>query len=135
MARTHGANVDVAFDSVALEDEANSVTMTFDVPEADTTAFADTWQTFLAGKPTATLSIDGSLDPAAGAGDITIFGELGLESEEYDFEPDGTTGYNGFAIVTSYSITASVGDAISYSLGLRHNGGSAAFDGNAPTRA
>tara|TARA_Y100000310_G_scaffold173281_1_gene173465 strand:- start:135 stop:542 length:408 start_codon:yes stop_codon:yes gene_type:complete len=135
MARTHGQNADISFDSVALEDEANSVTMTMDVPEAEITAFADPWGNFLAGKPNATLSIDGAWDPAGGAGDITIFGELGQEAEEYDFEPDGSTGYNGFAIVSSYSITATVGDAISYSAAFRHNGGSAAADGAAPTRA
>ena len=135
MARVHGKDVDAAFDSVQLEDELNSVTLTFDVPPADTTSFADAYQTALAGKPKATLGMDGSLDPAAGAGDITIFGELGEAAKAWDFEPDGTTGYNGFAIVTSYSITAPVTGAVTYSLALQHNGGAAAMDGLAPTRA
>jgi len=135
MARTHGKDADFSFDSVALEDELSSATVNFSVPEADITAFADSWQNFLAGKPTATMDADGAWDPASSQGDATIFGELGLEGEEWDFEPDGSTGYNGFAIVTSYSITASVNDAIKYSLSLRHNGGSAAADGAAPTRA
>ena len=135
MARTHGKDVDFSFDSVALEDELNNVRLRFDVPEAEITAFADAWQNFLAGKPTATIQADGSLDPQAGAGDITIFNELGLEGEEWDFEPDGATGYNGYAIVTGYEIVASKDDAIRYTLNLRHNGGSAAADGAAPTRA
>jgi predicted secreted protein len=135
MARTHGKDADFAFDSVALEDEVSSVTLNFSVPEADITAFADTYQNFLAGKPTATIDAEGNWDPASSQGDATIFGELGLEGEEWDFEPDGTTGYNGFAIVTSYSITASVADAIKYSVSFRHNGGSAANDAAAPTRA
>lgn len=135
MARTHGKDADFSFDSVALEDELNTVTLNFAVPEAEITAFADAWGNFLAGKPTATISVGGSLDPAGGAGDVTIFGELGLEAEEWDFEPDGTTGYNGFAIVTAYSITSSVNAAISYTADFRHNGGSAAADGAAPTRA
>jgi predicted secreted protein len=135
MARTHGKDVDFSFDSVALEDELEEVSMTFDVPEADATSFADTWQNFLAGKPTGRLEASGNWDPAAGAGDVTIFGELGLEAEEYDFEPDGATGYNGFAIITGYTIRANKNDAIKYSLSLRHNGGSAAADGLAPTRA
>ena len=120
---------------MALEDELKQVTMNFEVPEADITAFADAWQNFLAGKPTGTLEAEGFWDPAAGQGDITIFGELGLDAEEYDFEPDGSTGYNGFAIVTRYSIVAPVNGPITYSLSLRHNGGSAAQDGAAPTRA
>ena len=107
MARTHGKDADFTFDSVAIEDELSSVSLNFTVPEADITAFADTYQNFLAGKPTATLDVSGFADLASSQGDVTIFGELGLEGEEWDFEPDGTTGYNGFAIVTSYSIISS----------------------------
>jgi len=135
LARAHGKDADFSFDSVAIEDELSSATLNFEVPEADITAFADAWQNFLAGKPTATLEIQGFWDGAASQGDATIFGELGLEAEEWDFEPDGTTGYNGFANVTRYSITAPVGGAVTYAAGFRHNGGSAAADGGAPTRA
>lgn len=135
MARVHGKDADFSFDSVALEDELSRVRLAFAVPEAEITAFGDAWQTFLAGKPTAQLEVEGAWDPAAGQGDVTIFGELGLEAEEYDFEPDGTTGYNGFGIVTSYEIEASVNDAVKYRAGFRHNGDAAAADGAAPTRA
>ena len=135
MARVHGKDVDVAFDSVQLEDETKSVTLNFEVPPADTTSFADASQTALAGKPKIGLSIDGFLDPAAGAGDITIFGELGAVAKAWDFEPDGTTGYNGYAIVTGYSITAPVDGAVTYKLDILHNGGAAAMDGALPTRA
>ena len=117
MARTHGKDADVAFDSVQIEDELSETTLTFEVPEADITSFSD------------------ACDPAAGQGDATIFGELGLEGEEWDFEPDGSTGYNGYAIVRSYAITSRVNDAIKYTASFRHNGGSAAADGAAPTRA
>ena len=135
MARTHGKDADFTFDSVAIEDELNSVTLNFTVPEADITAFGDSYQNFLAGKPTATIDVAGFADLASSQGDATIFGELGLEGEEWDFEPDGSTGYNGFAIVTSYSITSTVGGPITYSASFRHNGGSAAADAAAPTRA
>ena len=135
MARAHGKDADFVYASVALEDELNTATLSFEVPEADITAFADTYQNFLAGKPTATLSADGYADLAASQGDVTIFGDLGGAAQTYDFEPDGSTGYDGYAIVTSYSITAAVNAPITYSLALRHNGGSAAADGAAPTRA
>ena len=135
MARVHGKDADISFDSVAIEDEVRSVTLNFDVPEGEITSFADVYQNFLAGKPGAQLSLDGFWDPAAVQGDETIFGELGLEAEEWDFEPDGVTGYNGFANVQSYSVTAAVDAPITYALGLRHNGGAAAADGAAPTRA
>jgi len=135
VARTHGKDADFSFDSVALEDELNTVTLTFDVPEADATAFADTYQVPIAGKPTATIEVQGSWDPASSQGDATIFNELGLEAEEWDFEPDGTTGYDGFAICTRYQIVANINDVIRYSATFRHNGGSAAIDGAAPRRA
>lgn len=135
MARAHGKDADFSFDSVALEDELNQVTLTFEVPPGDITAFADAYQNNLAGKPKASISASGAWDAAGGAGDITIFGELGLEAEEWDFEPDGTTGYNGFGIVTRYVISASVDGPITYDVDILHNGGSAAADGAAPTRA
>jgi predicted secreted protein len=135
MARTHGKSVDFAYAGVAIEDELNAATITFDVPEAEITAFSDAYQNFLAGKPTATLSVDGSWDPAGSQGDVTIFGDLGGAAQTWDFEPDGSTGYNGYANITSYSVTASVNSAITYSLALRHNGTSAAADAAAPTRA
>jgi len=135
MARAHGKDADVSFDSVAIEDELNSVSLNFSVPPAEITSFADAWQNFVAGKPTLSIDVAGSWDPASSQGDATIFGELGLEGEEYDVEPDGTTGYNGFAIVTSYSVTAAVNGPVTYSASFLHNGGSAAADGAAPTRA
>lgn len=135
MSRVHGKDVDFSFDSVAMEGWLNSVTANFSVPEAEITAFGDAYGNYLAGKPTVTLDIAGAWDAAGGGPDITIFGELGLEGEEWDFEPDGTTGYDGFAIVTSYSITASVDAPVTFSASFRHNGGAAAADAAAPTRA
>lgn len=134
MARGPIGVADFSFDTVALEDELSSVTMTFDVPPADVTAFTDVTQNVVAGKPSIKIDVAGAWDPAAAQGDATIFGELGLEAEEYDFEPDGTTGYNGTAIVTSYSITASVTDAVKYAASFQHNG-LTAMDGALPTRA
>ena len=135
MARTHGKNVDIAYAGVALEDEASNVTLDFSVPASDITSLADTYQNRVAGKPAATLSIDGFLDPAGSQGDATIFGDLGGAAQTWDFEPDGTTGYNGYAIITSYRITAPVDGAITYNVSMNHNGTAAAADAAAPTRA
>ncbi len=134
-ARTHGKDADYTYHSVSLEDELNSITLNFEVPPADITAFSDAYQNSLAGKPKASMDIAGSWDPVAAQGDATIFGDLGAAAQTWDFEPDGTTGYNGYAIVTGYSITASVNAAISYRASLVHNGTAAAADGAAPTRA
>ena len=135
MARAHGKDADLSYAGVALEDELNNIALNFSVPEAEITAFGDAWQNFLAGKPTATLELSGSADLAGSQGDDTIFGDLGGAAQTWDFEPDGTTGYNGYAIITAYSIVASVNAPVSYTASLRHNGGAAAADGAAPTRA
>ena len=129
------SNLDFSFDGEVLESQVSTASINFTVPESDITSFNDSWQNFLAGKPTATISFSGPADLASSEGDITIFGELGQEAEEYDFDPDGTIGYNGLAIVTSYTLTCNVNEAIKYDCTLRHAGGSAANDGNAPTRA
>ena len=134
MARAHGKSAVFTFDSVAITDELQTFSINFTVPEAEITSFADAWGNFLAGKPSLTYDGSGYYDPASSQGDATIFGELGLEGEEIDAEPDGTNGYNGFAIITSYTISASVNAPITYDVSFRHNGGSAANDGNAPTR-
>ena len=135
MARGHGKDADVVFNAVAIEDELRRVSLDFSVPEATITAFGDAWQNFLAGKPTVQISGEGSWDPAASQGDATLFAALGGAALTWDVEPDGTTGYNGYAIVNSYRIEAPVDGAITYGFGWRHNGTAAAADGAAPTRA
>lgn len=135
MARTHGKAADFVLNAVALEDELNDITLNFDVPEAEITSFADTGQNFLAGKVGTKIDIAGSYDPAGAQGDATIFAALGGAAVTWDFEPDGTNGYDGYAFPTSYSIKCPVNGAVSYSASLRHNGGAAAADGALPTRA
>ena len=135
MARGGVGAADFAFDSVTLEAEVNTVTLNFDVPTGDITSFSDAYQNVVAGKPAATIDIAGSWNGAAGAGDVTIFGELGSAAKAWDFEPAGATGYDGYAVVTSYSITASVTDAVKYTASFQHNGASAAIAGTAPSRA
>ena len=134
MARGGIGSADFNFDSQIHDDQLDTVTMSFDVPVADITSFTDVYQNVVAGKPSAKIDIAGSWDGASNAADDIIFGELGSAAKAYDFEPIGGTGYNGFAIVTSYSITASVNDAVKFSASLQHNGGAAAIDGAAPTR-
>ena len=129
------SDADFVFNGVALEDELQSITATFSVPQAEITSFADTYQNVLAGKPAVALNMNGFWDPAASQGDATIFAALGGVALTWDFEPNGVLGYNGYATVESYSITSQVNAAITYTAAMRHNGGSAAADGLAPTRA
>ena len=136
MARTHGKDADFSFDSVALEDELNSVSLNFTVPEADVTSFSDSYQNFLAGKKNVTFDVSGTLDMAATQGDATIFDHITLTSgpKTLVYDPDGagpdtnspeytctSSGLSG-ALVTSYSITLPVGGAATYSASFQCSG-------------
>jgi len=136
MARAHGKDANFAFGTATkLENEVNAVTLNFDVPVAEITAFSDTYQNVVAGKPAATIDIAGAWQSTATGGDAVIFAALGGAALNYDFEPDGTTGYDGYAVPTNYSITANTNDAIKYTATFQHNGKNAAIDGSAPSRA
>ena len=134
MARAISA-LDFAWAGVAIEDELEECSLDFEVPEANITSFADAWQNFLAGKSTVQINANGFWDPASSQGDVTLFGDLGIAAQTYDAEPDGATGYDGYAILTSYSIRTRVNEPITYSFAARHNGQAAAADAAAPQRA
>ena len=136
MARTHGKDSNFSFNSIAIEDELNSVTMNATVAESDVTAFADVYQNFLAGKKNVTFDISGSLDMVARQGDATIFDHITLTSgpKTLVFDPDGagpdtnspeytctSSGLTG-ALVTSYSITLPVGGAATYNASFQCSG-------------
>ena len=136
MARTHGKDSNFSFNSVAIEDELNSVTMNATVAESDVTSFADVYQNFIAGKKNITFDVAGTLDMAATQGDATIFDHITLTSgpKTLVFDPDGagpdtnspeytctSSGLTG-ALVTSYSITLPVGGAATYSASFQCSG-------------
>ena len=136
MARTHGKDSNFSFNSIAIEDELNSITMNATVAESDVSAFSDVYQNFLAGKKTVTFDIAGSLDMAATQGDATIFDHLTLTSgpKTLVFDPDGagpdtnspeytctSSGLTG-AICSSYSISLPVGGAATYSATFQCSG-------------
>jgi len=136
MARTHGKDSNFSFNSVSIEDELNSISMSASVAESDVTAFNDVYQNFLAGKKSVTFDISGSLDMAASQGDATIFDHLTTTSGPLTlvFDPDGagpdtnspeytctSSGLTG-ALVTSYSITLPVGGAATYSATFQCSG-------------
>lgn len=134
MVRVHGKNVNYSFNAANIEDELNSVTMNFTVPEAEITSFADAWGNFLAGKPNVTTDITGSLDMALSQGDRTIFDAMGggPVSTVFDITGDGpdtndpeylctSSGLTG-VLVASHSIVLPVGGPATYSTSLQHSG-------------
>ena len=119
---------------MAIEDELNSITINFEVPEAEITAFADAWQNFLAGKKNTKTEIAGTLDMAAGAGDVTLFEGFGAGPKTTIFDPTGSgpgaadpeyqcsaSGLTG-VLIESYNISLPVGGAATYTASLQHSG-------------
>jgi hypothetical protein len=137
MARTHGKDSNFSFNSVAIEDELNSVTMNATVAESEITAFNDAYQNFLAGKKNVTFDVAGGLDPDfASDGDATIFDHIALTSgpKTLVYDPDGagpdtnspeytctSSGLTG-AMVSSYTISLPVGGAASYTATFQCSG-------------
>ncbi|MCD6177553.1 MAG: hypothetical protein J7K29_06925 [Candidatus Cloacimonetes bacterium] len=100
-------------------------TLTINSDTIETTAKEDAWATFVTGKRNWTIDCDAlvvltdagrtALETAAKDG-TTI--DVVLELTD-DAETPNTTTYTGTAIVTSYQITASMGDVATYSVSLQ----------------
>ena len=121
MARTHGKDSNFSFNSVAIEDELSSITMTASV----------------AGKKDVSFDVSGALDADfASDGDATIFDHITLTSgpKTLVYDPDGagpdtnspeytctSSGLTG-AMVSSYVISLPVGDAATYTATFQCSG-------------
>jgi hypothetical protein len=128
MARQAGKSADFAYNSVAIEDELNSITQTTDVNIVEVTSFADAASTYVEGLPNSTYSVSGAYDPAASQGDAVIFTAIGGGTNTASFETTGAAAgtnspvYSGSAFVQSYSITSEVGGATTYTADFQVSG-------------
>ena len=129
MARLFGGNADFFLDDTWIEGELDSITINFDVPVGDITAFEDTYQTVVTGKKNATIELAGALDEASGKAAEVIFECIGAGVKTSKFEPEGTTSYyyqcsaSGLTgtLVSSYSISLPVGDKASFTASLQNS--------------
>ena len=108
--------------------------MTFDVPEADATAFADTYQVPIAGKISASIEIQGTVDPAATQGVDTLFDARLDGVKTTSFQPTGQAAASGQpnynctasgltgTLFQSLRIVYAVGDAARYTAVLQNSG-------------
>ena len=130
MARIHGENANFTFNSVAIEDELNSIDQEVRQDIAEVTAFADAAQEHVEGKYGWSQQVGGSLDPVASQGDATLFAAIGAGPLAVLFDPvgGGTGGaagnpvYGGNVIVESYSIHTRVNAPVTYEAALRGTG-------------
>ena len=117
MAVFMGSNASVTLNSVDLSDHVRSVTINSDIPELDKTAMGASVQSFIAGLPKATMTVEWNQDYATSEVDATLQPLTGAAEFAYIVKPVATTvsttnpSYAGNCILTSYQpISETVGD-------------------------
>lgn len=130
MARVHGKDAQFTYNSVGISDELSNVTLNISVPEADITAFGDSFQNALAGKPSGSMDITGALDTASSQGHDTLKAAIGGGVKTAVFSPDaGTTTFTSTAsgltgtLLSRYRVSFPVGGASGYQATLQISGG------------
>jgi predicted secreted protein len=91
-----------------------SLAQSVDVPETST--FGDSAKTFITGLSSSTFSISGLFDPAANTVLAGIVGASATKSFEYGPAGSAATSpkFTGEAILTSYSVSGDVADAVQF---------------------
>jgi len=135
MSRIYGGNADFSFNAQAIEDELDSVTMSFEVATADITAFSDSYQVAVAGKKSSKVDITGAFDSTDDQADDTIFqafdssspvtvlfvpggGAASASNPSYECTASGLTG----ALVESHNLSLPVGDRASFTTSIQLSG-------------
>tara|TARA_R100001082_G_scaffold90534_2_gene57070 strand:- start:4817 stop:5227 length:411 start_codon:yes stop_codon:yes gene_type:complete len=129
MAFTHGKDSVFKLDNASgsltdISTYVNNVDFPESADVSETTTLGADNKTYIAGLKDATISLAGLWDATADA----IFGAVVGQSAtlSYEYSPEGTASgkikYTGEAILTSYSISSPVGDAVGYSADLQVSG-------------
>ena len=123
----HGKSTDFELDDTggtrpSLANVLTSVDFPETIETAETTAFGATSKSYIVGLRDASISVSGLWD-------ATVDGYIiGTEpaTRSFIFGPAGTTGgnvkYTGECILTNYSVSAPVGDVVTFSLDLQVTG-------------
>lgn len=129
MAFVHGKTADFRLDDSGgtlrdISAYCDSVDFPQTADTAETTTFGAGSKTYLAGLKDSTISISGSWDATLDGYLAPVVGQAATVSFQYG--PAGTTAGNikftGEAILTSYQVSAPVGDKVSFSAELQVTG-------------
>lgn len=128
MAKRGSSSINFSYNSVAIEDELNSITQNITQEVAQVRGFSTTAPERVVDGYDYNYSLGGTWDGAASQGDATLFGGLGAAAAATAFDPTGATAgtddpnYDATAVLASYSITGSTGAPITYSATLEGSG-------------
>lgn len=118
MASVHGKNTFLQWNSVDLSPYLTDVDFGGDADTAETSAFGDSNKEYVVGLVDRNISVSGNFDAVAGGPDATLGAALGT-SATLNYGPAGSTAgfvkYTGSFYLTSYEITGSIGDKVSFS--------------------
>jgi len=128
MAFVHGKNSYVSVDAVDLSGFCDSVSMTWGPEMADTSTLGNDGKTYIPGQRDATLSLSGRFDSTASTGPDAVLGaEVQAEaSVAFEFGPEGSGSgaikFSGSCFVSSYAVSAPVGDVVAFTAELQVTG-------------
>jgi len=115
---------------VDLSAFCEDVSLSRDIETAEVTTFGDSAKEYITGLSDATISISGKFDAdGASSVDSVLSGILGQAATvTYNYRPNSAAisatnpEYQGEAILTSYEVAGSVGDAVTFSAELQCSG-------------
>lgn len=133
MAFVHGKGAAFKIDNAAgtltvLTTYIDSITFSNAVDVAETTTMGSEVKTYLSGHSDASFSISGKYDSTASTGpDVTLNGLVGLDTtSSFEYGPEGgTTGktkYGGECFLTAYTVSAPVGDVVTFTADFQVTG-------------
>ena len=128
MAKLGSSAVNYTLNAVAIEDELNSITQNLTQEVINVRGFATTAPEKVIDGYDYSYSLGGSWDGAASQGDATIHGLIGSAAVASGFDPTGNTAaasdpnYDSSVFLSSYTISASTGAAVTYSATLEGTG-------------
>ena len=133
MAFVHGKGAVFKIDNAAgtlqtLTSYVDSIDFSNSVDMAETTTMGSEVKTYLSGQSDGTLSISGKWDSTASTGpDVILNGLIGLEATStFEVGPEGSTAgktkYTGECFLTSYVVSAPVGDVVTFTADFQITG-------------
>jgi hypothetical protein len=133
MAFVHGKGAAFSIDNAAgspvtLTAYIDSIDLSQSVDTAESTTMGAEAKTYLSGQSDGTLSITGKYDSTASTGpDVTLAGLVGLETTStFEYGPEGGTAgkikYSGECFLTAYTVSAPVGDVVTFTADFQLTG-------------
>ena len=127
MSSTHGKNQYLAWNTVAISDQVNDLSLSQALVEGETTTFQHTGETYIVGLADKTIDIGGPFDEASGKIYQTCINDFITGTvRTLDYGPQNNTTSNvkytdATAYIKMFSIKSSVTGPVGYSSSFRLN--------------